>query len=428
MKRRVLLIAYYFPPLGLSGVQRVTKFAKFLPDFAWDVSVLTVKPRSYFAYDESLLADLDRPEISIHRTASLDPTRFFGGKKVGVPSEGNRRLLSGISQAFFQPDNKIGWFPFAVREGKRLLREQTHHAILASAPPYTGHLIGARLSRMTDLPLVLDYRDDWVDNPRHTYPTKWHRQKAENQERRSMSQASAIVSINRTIRNLVARRAGALLPEDNHHVLSHGYDPDEFGTVFSHSNREKMEILYTGVFYDAQQPDTFLKGFQKFLTAVPEARNRVVCTFIGLLPDSALKLITDLDLNDCVNHLGYLPHTDTVQAMKNTDVLWMTIGNQPGSSGISTGKLYEYIGTAKPILGLVPEGVARETLKSYGASEIVPPDDEDGAASALKRLFEHWDGGSLPEPDASFVSGYDRRLLASQLAEILNNATMSASK
>jgi len=183
LKRRVLLIAYYFPPLGLSGVQRVTKFAKFLPDFGWDVSVLTVKPRSYFAYDESLLTDLDRDEITVHRTASLDPTRFFGSRRIGMPPEGRRRLVSGISQTLFQPDNKIGWFPFAVREGKRLLHEHTHHVILASAPPYTAHLIGSKLSRETGLPLVLDYRDDWVDNPRHTYPTKWHRNKAVKQER-----------------------------------------------------------------------------------------------------------------------------------------------------------------------------------------------------------------------------------------------------
>ena len=90
--KRVLVIAYYFPPMGLSGVQRIARFVKYLPETGWAPTVLTVEPAGYFAFDEALLAELHRPEINIVRVASIDPTRFFGKKStVSLPAEGSRR-------------------------------------------------------------------------------------------------------------------------------------------------------------------------------------------------------------------------------------------------------------------------------------------------------------------------------------------------
>jgi hypothetical protein len=102
----VLIIAYYFPPMGLSGVQRTQKFVKYLPQFGWKPTVITVTPTGYFAQDYTLLEELKHLEVEIHRVGSLDPTRLF--KKKGVvqmPSERVRKTLSFISDIFFIPDN-----------------------------------------------------------------------------------------------------------------------------------------------------------------------------------------------------------------------------------------------------------------------------------------------------------------------------------
>lgn len=122
-QKHVLIVAYYFPPMGLSGVQRIAKMAKYLPEAGYRVTVLTVEPGSYFAFDDSLLAELESVEgIHIVRTRSLDPTRLHGGyrgkgheghreahREVPFPEEKSRKVLSTISQFLLLPDNKIGW-------------------------------------------------------------------------------------------------------------------------------------------------------------------------------------------------------------------------------------------------------------------------------------------------------------------------------
>ncbi|GMQ81532.1 MAG: glycosyltransferase family 4 protein [Rhodothermia bacterium] len=430
MNRRVLLVAYYFPPFGLSGVQRVSKFVKYLPEFGWDVSVLTIKPGSYFAYDTSLLQDVERPGVVIHRTVSLDPTRMFPKREVGMPGETGRRLFTRISQILFQPDNKIGWYPFALRKGKRILADSVHDAILSSAPPYTDHVVAAALSKSSGLPLVLDYRDDWIDNPRHLYPSAWHKNRARAQEKRVLSIAKSVVTINSVIQKSIRSRAASSLTEPAHYVIPHGYDPDDFsadrlteGPLVSEPSR--MNLFYGGVFYDAQQPDTFLRGLRLFLDQVPAARDRVVASFVGFLPDSATELISSLGLTDVVDYRGYMSHEESVQELQKADILWMTVGKRPGSEGVSTGKLYEYIGSRKPILGLVPEGEARETLIEYGASSVVAPDDVENVAAAIGELFSKWESETLPSPLDAFVTLFNRKRLAAELANILNDSLVS---
>lgn len=427
MNRRVLLVAYYFPPLGLSGVQRVSKFVKYLPAYGWDVSVLTVKPRSYFAFDSSLLQDVERPGVVIHRTSSLDPTRLFPKRNVGMPGESRRHLFSRISQVLFQPDNKIGWYPFAIRKGKRILANSPHDAILSSAPPYTDHLIASTLAESAGLPLVLDYRDDWIDNPRHSYPSSWHKNRASLQEKRVISTAKSIVSINSVIQANIRSRIGNGPTDTSHHVIPHGFDPDDFRDAVEVDGR-RMILFFGGIFYDAQQPDTFLRGLKCFFDQNPAAREHVVATFAGYLPDSAVELVSILELSNVVDHRGYMTHEDLIQELQKADVLWMTIGKQAGSEGISTGKLYEYLGSRKPILGLIPEGVAKKTLVEYEASYIVEPDDVNGVAVAIYNLYRQWESGTLPVPPEAFVTLFNRKRLAAKLANVLNESIKSEDK
>ena len=201
--KHVLVIAYYFPPMGLSGVQRVTSFVRHLPAYGWHPTVLTIEPAGYFAYDESLLHGIADAGIKIIRTRSLDPTRLFKKRSVvTMPKESTRQRLSGLSEWIFVPDNKIGWMPFAFGAAKRLMARQSFDAIFSSAPPYTAHLIGARLAQNTNIPLVVDYRDDWVGNPLHTYPTSGHKKMHSWLEQYVMRQSRAAVVINEPFKRL----------------------------------------------------------------------------------------------------------------------------------------------------------------------------------------------------------------------------------
>lgn len=418
---RVLVIAYYFPPMGLSGVQRVAKFVKYLPHYGWQPTVLTVWPGKYFAYDEALLHEVETAGVEIVRTFSLDPLRLLARRptRLEMPSEVLRRYWMRLSGWLFVPDNKIGWLLPALRAGEKLLRMRPFNAIFASSPPPTALLIGARLQQKSHLPLVVDYRDDWLGNPRQFFPTGWHRRLHAKLERYVLHRASCVITINATL----AQQLGARLPRGKRTpiVIPHGFDPEDFENhpAPSSNSKERLRLLYAGVFYDAQQPDDFLRGLAQWLHHQPEARRHVEAIFVGLFPPHVPQCIAQLGLGDVVRVEGYRSHPETIEALKTADVLWMTVGEQPGAASISTSKLFEYIGTRKPILALVPEGEVRTVLEAYDAAYLTSPHDVSAIAQALARIYADWKTQRLPQGKAEVVRRYDRRLLAGQLAEVL---------
>ena len=416
-QHRVLVMAYYFPPLGLSGVQRVAGFVKYLPDYGWHPTVVTARPAGYFAYDESLRREVEAAGAVIHGTRSLDPTRLFGKRHVvALPAESVRRPLTAVSRFLFVPDNKIGWVPFAIRAGKRLHQSRPFDAVFASAPPYSALLAALHLAKQHGLPLVVDFRDDWVGRPVHHFPTGWHRQISVRMERRVLGRATVVTAINRVIRDALAGRN----PHANNVVvLSHGHDVGTPPAASVPRNGRKMRFLYAGVFYDAQTPDFFLRALATVGRTHPEVAQNLEAHFLGLLPSQSQSLITRLGLDGIVHYGGYVPHAEVVAAQHAADILWMTIGDRPGAHGITTSKLSEYMGCRKPILALVPPGTAQETLEPYQAARIVHPSDVDGIAQAIVGLFRAWQGGTLPVPNAEYADSRSRKRITGVLAGYL---------
>jgi hypothetical protein len=162
--RRVLMIAYYFPPLGGAGSLRVTGFATHLPEYGWDTTVLAPRNGAYY-----LDPSLRFPEDRVIRSASVELSRTgkrllrVGGndlRPAGV--EGWRSVLrNGARQLLYYPDAQIGWFPAAWRCGRKALRRTSFDAIFSSSPPVTAHLVARRLHRETSIPWVADFRDPW---------------------------------------------------------------------------------------------------------------------------------------------------------------------------------------------------------------------------------------------------------------------------
>lgn len=420
--RHVLVVAYYFPPLGLSGVQRIAGFVRNLPEYGWQPTVLTAKPGGYFAYDESLWSPIEKMGITVIRTRSLDPTRLYrSGSTVKLPGESKRQVLSSISNWLFIPDNKLGWMPFAVSAGLHQATMQNFSAVFSSAPPYTGHLIGKKLSRRLRLPLVVDFRDDWVGNPRHDYPTTFHRKRHIQLERQVLTQSSAITTINRPILDALNKRHPDLQRKGE--VIPHGFDESRFTEMKPAPSGRKLTLIYTGVFYDAQTPEYFLRGLSGFTTHTPRMSTKISVIFAGLVPSGFTDLVRILKLQDIVECVGYLQHDRIVELQQKADILWMTIGSRPGASGISTGKLFEYMGTRKPILALVPQGTARQSLLRYGAAYIAEPESKDDVMRALIEITDDWEKGNFPLPNELFVSKFSRNRLTQTLSGVLNFVT-----
>lgn len=421
MINKVLVIAYYFPPMGLSGVQRALKFVKYLPDHGWEPTVLTVTPTAYYALDYGMLRELIESNIRTIRTNSLDPTRLFeSGKPVKMPHEKLRTFLSGISQAIFVPDNKVGWKHDAIRAGRKLLQEEEFNVIFSTAPPYTCHLIGTALSKEFKIPLVIDYRDAWVDNPLHLYITPFHRMMHQRLEKKVLKTSNRIITINRRIKELMLRRYRFLTYNDIA-IIPQGYDPDDYriDDTFKLPYSKKMRFTYAGTFYRNRTPKYFLRALSEVLKEHPNLKKKIESIFIGTFRKENLAMIESLGLTDVVKVFGYLDHRSTVRYLMTSDVLWLTIGNGKGEDQISTGKLFEYIGSRKPILGLVPDGIAKSTIIESGAGKVLDPDDVAGIKNAILEYYGLWEKKQLSEIPLEFAQAFDRVRLAGELAREL---------
>lgn len=421
MDNKVLVIAYYFPPMGLSGVQRTLKFVKYLPNYNWVPTVLTVTPTAYYALDYGMLREVAENNIKTVRTNSLDPTRLFeSGKPVKMPREKLRNFFSGVSQAIFVPDNKVGWKHEAMKAGRKLLQEEEFDVILSTAPPYTCHLIGAALSQEFDIPLVLDYRDAWVDNPLHFYITPFHKMFHQHLEKRVLRKSNRIVTINRRIKELMIRRY-RFLGYNDIAIIPQGYDPEDFHVenTLKLPFSDRMRFTYAGTFYRNRTPKYFLKALSELIKEQPKFKNKIEAVFIGAFRKENLALVDSLGLKDVVKVFGYLDHKSTVRYLITSDVLWLTIGNGRGEDMVSTGKLFEYIGSRKPILGLVPDGIAKSTIVECSAGKVLNPDDVSGIKKAINEYYHLWERNLLPEIPFEFARGYDRIRLTGELAREL---------
>ncbi|MBC8044984.1 MAG: glycosyltransferase [Rhizobacter sp.] len=423
--KKVLVIAYYFPPMGLSGVQRTQKFVKYLPDFGWTPVVLTVSPTTYYAYDATLLAELDLNRIQIVRTATQDVTKAAASVTKGsfkMQSERTRRLLSTLSQAVFIPDNKIGWKKYLMAEASRLIESDPDiKLIFSTAPPYTSHLAAIELRQKYALPTVLDFRDPWVENPSHVYFTPYHRRRHEELEEKVILAADKIIAVNRTIKELFLKKYFGRLAHSDVSIITHGYDREDFLKAKPDQRGDKkIRFVYSGVFRDDRTPKPFFLALKKILDETPSLARTIEARFIGLFPKEHQALAESLGLKDVVESRGYKSHAETINENLKADVLWATLGDVPQNDMITLGKLFEYVACGKTIFGILPEGASKQFVQEANGI-VAHPKDVNEIAAKMKEIIQRWESGTLPVPSADVVDRYDRRSLTHQLAKEFEN-------
>lgn len=417
--RNVLVLAYYFPPMGLSGVQRITKFVKYLPEFGWKPHVVTTGPVAYYAHDESLLEDIEGRDVAVYRTAGKDPNSLLARKgTIRMPREIIRKTLSRISNTLFIPDNKKGWAKQAMTIAREIIARENIDVIFVSGPPFSAMIAGAQLAEEFGIPLVVDYRDLWYGNQFTFYPTPWHAHQNKEKEFDVLKHASRVTVTNRRMKEVMITNYPHLAFDDVI-IVPHGYDSDDFSA--SSRSSESFTLTYTGTFYDFVTPRFFFRAVAKFMKEHPTAPLEL--HFAGILRDEYVKIARRLGIADRIVHHGYLPHRESTSLLQSSTALWMMVGNVRNADTVSSGKLYEYFGSRKPLLVSVGEGALRKDAERYGASWITQPDDVDAIAQSIAEIYAHWRKGTLPTPNEDVVQGFHRRAITDNLARVLAMAT-----
>jgi glycosyltransferase involved in cell wall biosynthesis len=415
---KVLVIAYYYPPLGLSGVQRTLKFTKYMSKYGWEPTVITTGNIAYFAHDFSLLKEVEEAGINVIRTEAFDVNSVLGKQfeTVSMPKEFFRKVLSSISKTIFIPDNKKSWAKKAYKTARELLQKEKYDTIFVSIPPFSSFSYAAKLKREFGIPLFVDYRDLWYGNHFAFYPTPYHRYKHKKLEYEALRAVDKVVAVNRRVKEKLIMTYPFLSYNDVM-IVPHGFDPTDFEVEAEKKSSQKMKLTYAGIFYETITPVFLLKAFKQLSVDRPDIVANIELEFIGHLRKENQKIITELGINEFVRDLGYLDHGETVKRIKSSDVLWLMLGRMPNADTVTPGKLMEYFGTRKPILGCVSDGATKTALQEYGASFITEPDDVEGIKNMLVKIHELYLKNNLPRPNEEFVLKHDRSLLTEQLVK-----------
>ncbi len=415
---KVLVIAYYFPPMGLSGVQRTLKFVKYMKNYNWEPTVLTAANTGYYAHDNYLLKEAEEAKINIVRVGGRDINSILAKKgTIKMPPEFIRKILSRLSYTFFVPDNKKGWAKKAIKTAHKILSEEKYNLIFVSAPPFSAINIAVKLKKEFNIPLVVDYRDLWYGNQFAFYPTPIHKFLNKRMEYKALKVTELVIATNRRMKEKLLNHFKFLTFKDVY-IIPHGFDPADFNELhIDKKPNEKMRLTYSGMFYEFITPKYFLNAFKQLSIERPDVTANIELQFIGHFRNENKKLIKKLKLQEFVIEFGYLDHKEALSKVMSSDVLWMMVGYARNVDTHSSGKLYEYFGTRKPILVSVPDGALKASATEYKASFITKPDDINEIKETILRIYELYVKGALPIPDEEFVEKHRRDFLSELLTK-----------
>lgn len=402
--------------MGLSGVQRTLKFVKYMKGNNWEPVVLTVSSTGYYAHDSSLMDEAEKANIRIVRVNGKEiNSKLSNFGTVKMPPEYIRKTLSLISKTFFIPDNKIGWAKNAIKEARNILSKEKFNLIFVSAPPFSAVNMAVKLKKEFDIPLIIDYRDLWYGNQFGFYPTPLHTYLHKKMEYKALKASDRVIATNRKMKEKIIDNYQFLTFEDIY-IIPHGYDPEDFENLKIESRtNSKMRLTYSGIFYEFITPKYFFKAFKELSLERPDVAANIELHFIGYLRKENKGLIRKLNLQDSVKEFGYLPHKEAISKLLSSDVLWMMVGNGRNADTISSGKLYEYFGTRKPILASLPEGALKAAAAEYKASFITKPDDIEDIKNTILKIYDLFLKKELPLPDEEFLQKMRRDFLTEQL-------------
>jgi len=387
--------------------------------YNWSPTVITSGDIGYFAHDDYMTKEAEEAEIKIIRTNGNDPNRLLSKYgTITMPAEIIRKTLSSLSKTFFIPDNKISWSNQAYLVAKELLSKEHFDIIFVTIPPYSAFSIAAKLKEEFNIPLIVDYRDLWYGNQFSLYPTPYHKIQHKKLEYLALKSADKIITINRYIKEKLLINY-KFLTFDDVNIIPQGFDPDDFEKATPIPlNPNKLKLTYSGIFYHHTTPKYLLKAFKVLLQQRPDVAAGIELHFCGILRKENERLIKKLGIQEFVKIHGYLNHKETLDYVLASDVLWMTIGKMKAAETISTGKLFEYFGTKKPILGCVPEGAAKLELQRYKAAFICKQDDIEEIKEQLINIYTLYKAGKLPKCNEEYVEKHNRILLTEELIRI----------
>lgn len=421
--RRVLVVSYVFPPMVAGGAPRWAQLCTYLPEFDWLPTVLTAEVQRADAVDTEAIDGLPR---SVRVVRARCPLAGAGPRGAVNPGSGlrwaAREGMRWVSRMAFVPDRQVLWEPFAMHIGHQALREVRYDAVVATHGPGTDLVVGRRLAKKHGLPLVVDFRDLWGDLPTADFPTRLHRRHAERLERACAGEARKIVAVSVRMADHLARRYHRL--GDDVVSIPNGFDPADALRVNDtrEAGQRPFRLCYVGSVYGAYDFSGF---FDAMATLVQEGRATASTLRVHFVGNLSSEMPKRYGLSELFEIEPHVPHGRVFDVLNRADAHLVVENPSYWSEFGYPAKVFDYLLTGKPVLGLVePGGNCGRLITEAGVGVIARPDDRDGIVRALLSLLAR--KGELPkriDVEQPPLVAHNRRHLARRLADVLDSAS-----
>jgi glycosyltransferase involved in cell wall biosynthesis len=308
------------------------------------------------------------------------------------------------------PNMEGGWLLPARRAGMEILRNQEFDLIYSSAYPMASHAVALYLKKVTGLPWVADYRDEWSTRDVLRWPTRLHRRLARRLDAEVMRRADLIVTTSPAHTERLAREFAAG-DTARFRTITNGFDEDDFSDESSAGeapSENGFHLTHVGSVFRWRGAEAILEAAERLATRgnVPE----LTLHFVG--HTGALRS-PDLEARGLLKVHGYVTHAEAVSWMRSASALLLI--NTEATNIL--GKTFEYLAARRPVLAAVNEGPTADLIRHMGAGSVVAPDDPDAIAAAIQSLYDRWSSGELASPVVRGLERFSRRVLAGQLAD-----------
>lgn len=418
--RRVLFLAYLFPPIVNSGTRRSLSFANRLPEFGWQPLVLAGEPDS--VADAALLAEV-RPGTQVERLPLLSHRRAAAAAR-WLPARWRRRVAEGLAWRLQQratvPDEVAGWAAPAVERALAWHRSQGFDAVYASGWPWSGFVAAQAIAERTGVPYLLDYRDCWIPGGDHSWEPVTAEQRARNPALQLAVTRGAASLITTT--QTFAQTIGQQLGREDLQVIPNGFEPSDFTGLAPRIADGFWRIAYTGVWRPGYGLQDLYGAIARLRDAGHPGLHRLRVDAAGFARGAA----REFGVEPWVQEHGPVPHQQAVALMSQADLLYLPLPEGYQGRAALAGKHFEYLGSGRPILTSAwADSETARLSDEVGGGHRIDPGDVAGLAALLARCLESGESRVevlFPAIRQDRLARYTREATSRRLAQLLDAA------
>lgn len=421
-KKKVLLIAYYWPPSGGAGVHRWLRFSKYFDENNVDLTVYCPEDAAWPVIDKELEKEVS-DKITVIRNKIFEPQKYLSGGSTGVGFTEEKKaslikkLIIWVRGNMFIPDSRVFWVKPSVKFLDKYLGDHPEiTTVISSGPPHSLHLIASALKKKHPIQWIADFRDPWtqIDFYEKLLPGQRADKKHKRLEKEVLSEADEVI----TVSDSCAEGLDAIVPR-TYHIVTNGFEFPEFDTSEIKLD-QKFTISHFGSMPDARNPNALWKALEALLKEVPELKNDLEIKLIGTVDHHVIQDAEKYGIKQYIDLVEPVSHKESIQLQRQTQLLLLVANNTGNVKGILTGKFFEYLGAKRPIISIgLKDGDLHKAVDDTHSGYFSDFDEHEGLKEFLKDSYTKYKQGTL-SGTATNTDQFNSRQLVKKIIQLLS--------